>query len=237
MLAIEDMSMSLIPSSPAELPSHATRFEQFLLSHKKKLMLASFAVVFLLTIILGLLFPPGPTYAPHNLMLQQARQIGQTLWSYAQDHKGKYPPGNSSTEVFQQLIDQNYVTDPTIFYFKMTGKTKPTSHQLKPENVSFDVTDDVLPDDSDSLPVVFSTGYKIGYKIDNLHRVMAYPLANADLAGIAVFLKGNNAMFLHANSDGIPLSYGISLSSPNVEPSFDSKGRTYRQLTPDGPLP
>ncbi len=48
--------------------------------------------------------------------VQTTRTIGLCLYRYAQDHNGQYPDGKTSTEVFQQLIDEKYVTDPSIFY-------------------------------------------------------------------------------------------------------------------------
>ena len=39
-------------------------------------------------------------------MLQKPRMINLLLFSYANDHNGKYPTGASSTEVFQKLIDE-----------------------------------------------------------------------------------------------------------------------------------
>ena len=59
---------------------------------------------------------------PHNAMMQTSRQLGQVLFAYATDHDGAYPTGKSSTEVFQKLIDESYITDPTMLYFKMSGK-------------------------------------------------------------------------------------------------------------------
>jgi hypothetical protein len=95
---------------------------------------------------------------------------------------------------------------------------------LKPENVSWDVTDAVTSDDSDDLPIVFLTGYKIDYATGG----KAHPLKNAAIPeGIAAFYKSNSTEFIVAKVDGIPL----------IDPTFDPKGKTYRQLTPDGPLP
>jgi hypothetical protein len=153
-------------------------------------------------------------------MLQQTRQLGQILASYAVDHDGHYPTGKSSTEIFQQLIDQNYVTDPSLFYVRMDGKTVATSNHLKAENVSYDVTDAVTQDDPDMLPIVFTTGYKIDYRAGA--KPMLLPGGYTD--GMAIFYKSNNAVFISASSLSIPQG-------------FDPKGKTYRQLTPNGPLP
>jgi hypothetical protein len=193
-------------------------------------MLASFLVAFFIT---ALIMPPsGPMRpGPQNHRMQAARMIGLSLFQYANDHNEKYPVGKSSTGIFQQLIDQQYVTDPGIFYFAMPGKTKATTNKLKPENVCFDVTNAVLPDDPDALPLVFSTGYKIDY----IQGGKAHLLANGDPNGIAVCFKSFSAAFLSAQPKGIPL-YPPAFA-PNTVSTFDPKGRTYLQLTPDGPLP
>jgi hypothetical protein len=152
--------------------------------------------------------------------------IGIALEQYAQDHDGKYPAGKSSTEIFQQLIDQQYTDDGSAFYFHMPGKTETTTKKLKPENVCFDVTNAVLPDDPASLPVVFTTGYQMDYAKGG----KAHLRANGDPEGLGVYPKsgfGERVGFDRAYPQGIPV----------IPANFDSKGRTYVQLTPEGPVP
>ena len=53
-----------------------------------------------------------------------------------------------------------------------------------------------------------------------------------DTGGIAVTYKSNNTMFIW-----LVTSLNANGSIPNfISPNFDAKGKTYRQLTPDGPL-
>lgn len=189
--------------------------------------------------LLGLLLlfciavPPmvnGLKQAQENARMQQGRQIGQCLFSYATDHYGNYPDGKSSTEIFQKLLDGNYVTDPGIFYLPLSGKIKALPGQkLKPENVYFDVTCPVDSNSSDLLPLVFITGYRVTYSPGGT----AVPLGKPYPPRIVAFYKGNNAIFLSSatveNPDG---------SIPHFVPlDFKPDGKTYRQLTPDGPLP
>ena len=112
----------------------------------------------------------GPIVTPvhhpmHNAWMQQTRAIGLVLISYAQDHQGKFPDGKSSTEIFQQLLDQQYIMDPAIFWIRMDGKVRSDENQrrLRPENVCFDITGGMDEGDSDSLPLVFLTGYRVTY--------------------------------------------------------------------------
>ena len=157
--------------------------------------------------------------------------VDLALFSYANDHGEKYPTGKSSTDVFQQLLDQGYISDPEMFYFSMPGKTKPLTNKLKPENVCYDVTNGVLPDDSDAIPLVFSTGYKIDY----FRGGKAHLLGNGDPRGIAIAFKNNSAAFLSPQPSGILLYPPAPSAGANSD--FDPKGRIYQQLTPDGPLP
>src|SRR5271163_1205008 len=157
---LDELNMNRVPST--ESLAQVTKFERFLILNKRKLMIASFLAAFFITAVM--MPPSGPLrQGPESARMQTARVIGLSLFSYAGDHNGKYPVGSSSTDIFQQLIDQKYVTDPGMFYFAMPGKTKATTDKLKPENVCFDVTNAVVSGDPDGLPVVFSTGYKIDY--------------------------------------------------------------------------
>jgi hypothetical protein len=199
--------------------------------------------------------PPMPPGNFRELLepTQQVRQIGQVMFAYATDNRKDYPDGNSSTEVFQKFLDQGYVNDPAIFYIPFPGK-KPAEfgQKLKPENVCWDVTSGVDSHAPDGLPLVFMTGYKVTYapgasavplikpyppygslSWQGRWRLPWWPGEYAPRPGASVFYKGNRAVFMKleipANSDA---------SIPNfVSPQFDSKGKTYRQLTPDGPLP
>jgi len=171
---------------------------------------------------------PGLPQARRDAVMQQCRQIGGALFVYATDNvqnNNVYPDGKSSTEIFQKLLDENYVTDPSVFYFPMPGKTPPTAGQkLKPENVCFDVTLSADSDASDSMPLVFVTGYKVTYAPG----AAAVPVAKPFPQSMIVFYKGHNSKVLIAGTDGSIANF--------VPSSFDPKGKTYRQLTPDRPL-
>jgi hypothetical protein len=190
---------------------------------------------------------------PPDVVNQQARQIGTVLFCYSTDNTAnhnRYPDGKSSTEVFQNLIDSNYVNDPDLFYFPLPGKVKPVPGQkLKPENVSFDVTSGVDSSSPDVLPIVFLTGYRVTYapggsavplvKIEP--QFYAWPRTWSEWwrgnsiqytrieTGIWMMYKGNNAVHLNQDSDGTIRNI--------IPPDFKPDGRNYRQLTPDGLLP
>ncbi len=180
---------------------------------------------------------------------QATHAIALAMSQYAADNHGKYPDGATSTEVFQKLLDGKYVTDPATFYLFMPGKTEPSGPHLESANVCFDVTAGVDETAPDGLPVVFVTGFRVEYRPDGhaISLVRPFPtyaysaqswmsyLTGKDLApvtGLAFADKRGKARFQpgQLGSDGFGLV-------PQVLPSdFDAHGKTYRQLTPDGPL-
>jgi len=177
--------------------------------------------------------------------MQQARQVGLILFQYAQDHQGQYPDGKTSTEVFQRLIDENYVTDPQIFYAAfadISGKVQPTSDHLKPENVSWDVTCCVDSSAPNGLPVVFLTGYKVSYQ-PSASAIPIVPIPEQSAIKKRLDSGIPRSFMAVAFTDSTP-TWGKSISArsteadedgsiPNFIPAdFDPKGKTYRQLTP-----
>jgi len=169
-----------------------------------------------------------------NGIMQQCRQIGQMLVSYAVDN-GRYPDGKTSTEVFQRLLDEGYCTDKLAFYVDLPGKVRPATDKLRPENVGFDLTCCVDSSASAALPMVFLTGYKISYEPKAQAKPVNPPLwrtwsqwwngrRTSSNPYIVVYYKNGDAHLLSASANG---------SIPNFIPAdFDPKGKTYRQLTP-----
>jgi hypothetical protein len=211
----------------------------------------------ILMFLAGVVFPPMPGgigKAPESACLQMTHSLGLAMYSYANDYKGKYPDGKSSTEVFQQLLDGGYVTDPNLFYIPMKGKVKPVpGTKLKPENVSFDVTEGADFSSSDSLPIVFLTGYRIIYSpgAAAVPILTPYPHYWGEFrswaewwrgeprrepmprAGIAVLYRSNAAKFEYF----VVGPNGADVVPHFIPPDFQTNGKTYRQLTPDGTLP
>ena len=191
-----------------------------------------------------------------NACVQTAHALNLAMFSYAHDNAGKYPDGKSSTEAFQKLLDGGYITEPAIFYVPMQGKTKALAgQQLKPENVSWDVTEGVDSSSPDQIPIVFLTGYKVSYIPGGaavplskpfprlawedsdptfLERLFGWPpIRYTDFSRIAAAYKNSSSrlMKLETAPDGTG-------AIPNfIPPDFKPDGKAYRQLTPDGPLP
>jgi len=173
------------------------------------------------------------------MAVQQCRTIAIALFQYAGDHDNNYPEGKSSTEVFQKLLDGKYVTDPEIFFYPLPGKVKPKSPTLRPENVGYDVTCCTDARAPDGLPVVFLTGFKITYQAG----AKAVPLPTKPRTWsdwwhgvpmpvhfIAICYMSKSALAsVNPDADGSFLNF--------IPANFDPKGKSYRQLTPDGELP
>jgi hypothetical protein len=163
--------------------------------------------------------------ARNNALIQQVHVIGIAMFAYACDNNGAYPTGNSSTEVFQKLIDGGYVSEPSTFYVKMTGKVAPSSSKLKPENVCFDVTVAVDGKSSDMVPLVYLTGFRLDFTPDST----AVPVSDAvkQFGGISLFYKGNSSAFHKSDPDG---------SVPHLIVPAYQDATHYHQLTPVGPI-
>ena len=160
---------------------------------------------------------------------------------------GKYPEGNSSTEIFQKLLDGNFVSDPSLFYLPFPGKLRAVPGQpLKPENVSWDVTCWPDPDDFNYVPIIFITGCKVNYVPGGSAVPLASSLPGYHDEQLTLFQTWNHDAMLSTEGD-LDLIYkggaseGLKIGadgsfSPFISPDFNAHGKTYRQLTPDGPL-
>jgi hypothetical protein len=179
--------------------------------------------------------------------IQQTRQISLMLFSYAMDNQGAYPAGQSSTEIFQRLLDENYCTDSSAFYVPMPGKRAPVAGQkLKPENVSFDVTTGANLHSPSGLPLVFMTGYVVNYAPNGTaaskHHVPIYSKVASTLwhswdgwPGLAVNYVGKASEFEATWLKGNYLEDGGAIIPHFVPSDFNPTSGHYQQLTPDGP--
>ena len=209
----------------------------------------AFVVVFLFGIALG-----PVTGSISKARALEARngvtEIAVALRQYASDHQGEFPPGKSSTEIFQALIAGGYITDLGIFFEPGSpGKIRPVWNQkLKPYNVCYDITVPLTANSAMALPIVFMTGFRIEYKpggravplSDAIRkrkpymvgffengRGAFYPLAG-DYEWPAIFTRENDPDEMKLRRDGTIDNFISPLASPI--------GKNCQQLTPDGPL-
>ena len=186
--------------------------------------------------------------------MMYTREIALSMEQYATDHNGQYPTGKSSTEIFQKLMDEGYVSDPSIFaggYPRLNKVALTNSNEkLKPENVGFDVTIPVDASSPGNLPLVFLTGYRINYSTganalplssDIKDRIPCMAIGYKD-ASAAFITRGTLLCPPRGDSNfQVKSVWGPGALSdgtiPNFIPAdFDPKGKKYVQLTPDGPL-
>jgi hypothetical protein len=209
------------------------------------------AFVFLV-LFWNLVTPPpmgGIQEAWESAAMQTTRTLALAMFQYSNDN-GSYPDGKSSTEVFQKLIDGNYISDPAIFYVPMPGKTKClVGSRLQPQNVCYDVPSGIQTNSPSELPVVFLTGFRIDYRPGGTAVSLVRPFPGIHhgssswwqtmiggpfqpISGLPVAYKSNNAFFRvgEIGADGMGVVRNVIL------PDFNPNGQTYRQLTPEGPL-
>jgi hypothetical protein len=201
-------------------------------------------LIFIFLIGVGLGPIGGQRHPVESAAMQTTRTLALAMFQYANDNNGQYPDGTSSTEVFQKLIDGNYLSDPAILYIRMWGKTKAEAGaKLRPENVCYDVTSGVDMNSPDFLPVVFVTGFRINYQADGSavslvrpfpkhHNAGDFPWSYQPFGGLAVAYKNNNAFF----RNGQPGADGMGVVPHVVSADFNAHDKIYHQLTPEGPL-
>jgi hypothetical protein len=208
----------------------------------------SWVAVALSILVFGLTLPASAKTGGESAAMQATRTIALAMFQYANDHSGKYPDGSSSTEVFQKLLDGNYVADPALFYVPLDGKTKGRiGERLRAENVCFDVTGGAGLDSPQALPLVFFTGFKVDYKPGGkaVSLISPYPPyehrtwwewwqgePESNFAYLGVVYLSNDA---YAKMLDLPAG-GNGYVHDFVPQNFDAHGQTYRQLTPEGVL-
>jgi hypothetical protein len=181
----------------------------------------------------------GIEKAKENAAVQHERAIAGAMLAYAGDHSGNYPDADetsagqsllkigggsnpsgasTSTEVFQKLIDGNYVADPTLFYIAMPGKVRPVGNRLTADNVCFDVTAGLTSSSPSGVPIVFTTGFSVSY--GNTMRV-----TRDGVSPFPAFI----ALYTGKSGRYLKLAQG---ESAVIGPLFTLFGSHYRQLKP-----
>jgi hypothetical protein len=226
-----------------EIPSHS-------LAVRVRPGTRSFQLIIILASILFSTWCRADTNAPpvklSDTTLHKCQTIALAMFQYAHDHAGNYPDGSSSTEVFQKLADENYLTVPDFYYVPLPGKKhQQPAERLKPENVSFDVTAGANLNDSVELPLVFLTGYKVTYQPGGKAVSLTAPCPPFQIVTLRGLEPnyGTGAVQIVAYAD-------LSMTTKMLESGadghdyvrnfigkdFDAHGQVYRQLTPDGVL-
>jgi prepilin-type N-terminal cleavage/methylation domain-containing protein len=183
-------------------------------------------VIGIIAILAGVALGPitnGIKQAKHNAALQQVRQIGQLCFAFSTDN-GNYPAGgttSSGVTIADQLINANYVTDPSVFVVSSQSGTTAgsvsdgVSANLSSNNVSYSFTisatagTGITSNASDLIPLVyFNNGpgsgvttaiHATGSSAISVTYGSAAPFGTD---GAAIFYKGNNAVYTKAGLSG-----------------------------------
>jgi prepilin-type N-terminal cleavage/methylation domain-containing protein len=186
-------------------------------------------VIGIIAILAGVALGPitnGIKQAKHNASLQTGRQIGQMCFSFSTDNTANgnmYPSDLTGYQIAQDLINASYASDPSVF--AVAGQTGVANYSgaapvsLTSANCSWSFTCVALTTNagitsttSDLTPLVFFNN-GAGTKLTTPFPVTAGTATNIGTLGasapfgtdgIAVFYKGNNALYLKAGTGGTP---------------------------------
>jgi hypothetical protein len=201
-------------------------------------------LIFLFAVSLGPI--GGQRHPVESGAMQTCRTLALAMFQYANDNDGRYPDGASSTEVFQKLLDGNYISDPDLFFVPLPGKIRAAEGaRLKPENVAYDVTSGIDAQSPDGLPVVFLTGFRMDYRpgASAVSLVRPFPeyYNSTDTSffrslepfdGLPVAYKSNNVWFkqsqtltiLKAPSVAYPNGFRLITNIISASPQIDPQG-------------
>jgi prepilin-type N-terminal cleavage/methylation domain-containing protein len=182
-------------------------------------------VIGIIAILAGVALGPitnGIKQAKHNAAMQYTRQIGQICFAYATDNSNNnnsYPTGATSEAIANTLLNSNYVNDPSIFLITGVNTTKVPytpaagTFALKSTNVSYNFTaltttaptGGITSATGDLIPLVYfsdsSTDLTYPLTAGKAYTVTLDPKKSPFGGdGIAVFYKGNNAVYIKAGT-------------------------------------
>jgi prepilin-type N-terminal cleavage/methylation domain-containing protein len=184
-------------------------------------------VIGIIAILAGVALGPitnGLRQARHNAAMQQARQLGQLSFSYAVDNTAngnQYPGGSTAAAVATTLVTGGYATDKTIFYVSgQTGAAPSNAAVIAGSNVSWCFTESTtagtgLSNCGDAIPIIFFNNGTGNSPVTfpatiNVAETSATLTSSAPQGtdGLALFYKGNNAVYIKAAS-GTPTCAGV----------------------------
>ena len=200
-------------------------------------------VIGIIAILAGVALGPitnGIKQAKHNSALQTGRQIGQVCFSYSTDNTANgnaYPADTSATAIAQDLINANYVSDPSIFgitsqasFMAATASGTTVTLNTNGNSVSWsftvlqtNTTGGINSTSSDLLPLVF---FNNGFGSAVSSTLKGTPGTAISVTygsgapfgtdGAGIFYKGNNAVYLKAGLAGAGTGVVNNFISANI---------------------
>ena len=212
----------------------------------------TFYIALFLFILVGIFGPRTGTIksAQTSSCMFTLKVLMSALRQYALDHDGRYPTGRSSTEAFQKLLDENYVSDPGIFLggFPRPMKIRGKQLKLEPEDVGYDLTVPLDIHSPDDVPVIFLTGYRITYA-PHADAIPVSPLVIDRTPNMAVayqnqwgdrmpwvYVKPTRLFDYKRERDHEDQVLSDGTISRFIPSTFAAKDHFYQQLTPYGPI-
>ena len=201
-------------------------------------------VIGIIAILAGVALGPitnGIKQAKHNASMQTGRQIGQMCFSYSTDNVqngNAYPSDTNGAAIASDLINANYCTDPSVFL--VSGQTGTalyampaagTAAALATSNMSWSITCNTITTTtggitsaaSDLTPLVFFNNGPGVALTATIHASAGVPGALTLTAacpfttdGIAVFYKGNNAVYIKAIANVLPVGSFVSTNDTDI---------------------
>jgi len=165
-----------------------------------------------------------PTSATNIMFIRFA------LLEYAQKHKGLFPGGKSSTDVFEQLIEDHDL-EAHFVYFDLPGKREFVGGALSPANVCYDFTQGTNLKSPEWIPIIIPTGFRINYATGEASIIASNAIKNDFI---------NVGYIANIRSWNLNLAPFISIRKHQIfimpgKPVTEDASQ-YQQLTPDGNL-
>jgi prepilin-type N-terminal cleavage/methylation domain-containing protein len=183
-------------------------------------------VIGIIAILAGVALGPitsGIKKAQQSSGVQTSRTLGLAEFQYANDNSIVYPSGMDAGAVATELMNNNYISDPSIFYISSSAATKYTgtaSGTVSAANVSWDFGVQAITtagglnaNSPDLAPLVVSTSkavYAFSPSAGTASTATGVDTAAPfGTAGLAVMYKSNSSKFITATS---PTSMLVNLS-------------------------
>lgn len=182
-------------------------------------------VITIIAILAGLAVPginSAMKKARQTAQVSDARNVGTIMFTYATDHDGLYNNSEDTDPVaiFQRLKDEGYLTDLSIAYTPVPGKSKWDGSGFSDSNVGYGMAIGATDSSNDLLPLVFHQNTAVEGAVPGDEVTAAVPLPLGDdgvwkQEGLVVMFKGNNAEFIKADKNNSIILY---------KPGFDGAG-------------
>lgn len=208
-------------------------------------------VIGIIAILAGVALGPitrGIKQAQESSSIQVAHQMGALEFAYSNDYSQIYPYGTKAEDVANLLLNGGYANNPSIFYVagtkaatKYTGATTPYALTATDCNWDFMVNNTTGLDSTanDLTPLTQLTGSTVlsGFPTSSgtgLDLTIDPTVCAFGSDGIAVYYKGNNALFIKCTLASASSAVNSKTSGvPWIGTNYgDPKAGSYKLIQP-----